>query len=83
MLKKMKFATLSNMGALGGLMLREISQTEKTKTVGYNLYEKFKKCNRAFPQRSVGKESACNSGDPSLIPGSGRSAGEGIGYLLV
>ena len=29
---------------------------------------------------SVGKESACNAGDPSLIPGSVRSAGEGIGY---
>ena len=32
-----------------------------------------------FPDSSVGKESACNVGDPSLIPGSGRSAGEGIG----
>ena len=31
---------------------------------------------------SVGKESACNAEDPSLIPGSGRSAGEGIGYPL-
>ena len=31
---------------------------------------------------SVGKESACSAGDPSLIPGSGRSAGEGMGYLL-
>ena len=31
-----------------------------------------------FPHSSVGKESACNAGDPSLIPGSGRSAGEGI-----
>ena len=31
---------------------------------------------------SVGKESACNARDPSLIPGSGRSAGEGIGYPL-
>ena len=29
---------------------------------------------------SVGKESTCNSGDPSSIPGSGRSVGEGIGY---
>ena len=29
---------------------------------------------------SVGKESARNAGDPSLIPGSGRSPGEGIGY---
>jgi len=35
-----------------------------------------------FPDSSVGKESACNAGDPSSIPGSGRSPGEGIGYLL-
>ena len=36
---------------------------------------------KGFPHISVGKESACNSGDPGSIPGSGRSAGEGIGYL--
>ena len=35
-----------------------------------------------FSDSSVGKESACNAGDPGLIPGSGRSAGEGIGYPL-
>ena len=35
-----------------------------------------------FPGSSVGKESTCNAGDPSSIPGSGRSAGEGIGYPL-
>ena len=35
-----------------------------------------------FPHSSVGKESACNGGDPGLIPGSGRSTGEGIGYPL-
>ena len=35
-----------------------------------------------FPGSSVGKESACNAGDPGLIPGSGRSAGEGIDYPL-
>ena len=29
---------------------------------------------------SAGKESACNAGDSSLIPGMGRSPGEGIGY---
>ena len=34
------------------------------------------------PDSSVGKESSCNAGDPSLIPGSGRSGGEGIGYPL-
>ena len=33
-----------------------------------------------FPDSSVGKESACNAGDPGSIPGSGRSTGEGIGY---
>ena len=35
-----------------------------------------------FPHCSVGKESACDAGDPGLIPESGRSAGEGIGYPL-
>ena len=33
----------------------------------------------SFPDSSVGKESAYNA-DPSSIPGSGRSTGEGIGY---
>ena len=37
---------------------------------------------KGFPDSSVGKESACNSGDPSSIPGSGRSAGEEIGHPL-
>ena len=36
----------------------------------------------AFPGSSAGKESACNAGDPSSIPRSGRSPGEGIGYPL-
>ena len=35
-----------------------------------------------FPDSSVGKESACNAGDPHLIPGSGISSGERIGYPL-
>ena len=29
------------------------------------------KIHTGFPDRSVGKESACNAGDPSLIPGLG------------
>ena len=32
--------------------------------------------------RSVGKESTCNAGGLGLIPGSGRSAKQGIGYPL-
>ena len=31
---------------------------------------------------SAGKEFTCNAGDPGLIPGSGRSGGEGTGYPL-
>jgi len=34
------------------------------------------------PDSSVGKESACNSGNPVLISELGRSTGEGIGYPL-
>ena len=35
-----------------------------------------------FPGGSNGKASACNAGDPGLIPGSGRSLGEGNGNPL-
>ena len=35
-----------------------------------------------FPDSLVGKESACNAGDPGSIPGSGRSTDKGIGYPL-
>ena len=62
------------------------------------IFEKYFKCFRynndilvklkyvpyswGFPDSSVGKESTCNAGDPSSIPGLGRSAGEGMGYPL-
>ena len=35
-----------------------------------------------FLHSSVGKESACNAGDPGSIPGSGRPTGEEKGYPL-
>ena len=38
------------------------------------------KCN--LPNGSVGKESACNAGDPDLNPGMGRSPGGGNGKPL-
>jgi len=37
---------------------------------------------RGFPGSSVSKESACSAGDQGLIPGSGRSPGEGNGNPL-
>ena len=49
---------------------------KKTKKLIYNTIY------LGFPDSSVGKESTCNAGDPSLIPGSGRSTGEGTGYPL-
>ena len=39
-------------------------------------------CHWGFLHSSVGKNSTCSAGDPSLIPGSGRSPGEGKGYPL-
>ena len=35
---------------------------------------------QGFPHSPVGKEFACNAGDPGSIPRVGRSPGEGIGY---
>ena len=37
---------------------------------------------QGFPDRSVGKEFACNAEDPSSTPELGRYPGEGIGYPL-
>ena len=37
---------------------------------------------RGLPCSSASKESTCNARDPGLIPGLGRSPGEGNGNLL-
>ena len=42
----------------------------------------FGRYHYAYPGDPGGKESACNEGDPGLIPGSGRSLGERNGNLL-
>ena len=47
-----------------------------TKILAFTLNE------MGFPDGSDGKESACNAGEPALIPGSERSPGEGNGYPL-
>ena len=39
-------------------------------------------CSKGFPGSFAGKESACNVGDLSSIPGLGRYPGEGKGYPL-
>ena len=45
--------------------------------IGYPL-----QCSWASPGGSNNKESACSAGDLGLIPGLGRSFGEGKGYPL-
>ena len=47
----------------------------------FSPYKKEKKL-RGFPGGSAGKESTCNAGDLGLIPGVGRSPGEGKSYPL-
>ena len=50
------------------------NQHERTHNTGPHI-----ELNLCFPGSSVGKESACNVEDLGLIPGSGRSPGEGNG----
>ena len=49
---------------------------------GKHQYFQMTRWSKGFPGSSAGKESAGNAGDPSSIPGSGRSPGEKIGYPL-
>ena len=55
---------------------------KQLRKIRINLKLKKKKKNKGFAGGSAGEESACSAGDPSSIPGSGRSSGEGIGYPL-
>ena len=57
-----------------GYMLRE-------ELVGFHDGVNERNKSKMMPKYWV-KKSACNAGDPSSIPGSGRSTGEGIGYPL-
>ena len=54
----------------------------KTHSRSASIVTKLVELFSGFPDDSVGKESAFNTGDPSLIPGLGRSPGEGKGYPL-
>ena len=56
--------------------VRWVNSVLLTKTV----WTEFLSLGGCFRHSSVCKESACNAGDPGLIPGSGSSPGEGIGY---
>ena len=51
-----------------------LNKSQNCDTFQNNLIKSF----RCFPDSSVGKESACNAGDPASILGLGRIPGEGI-----
>ena len=52
------------------------------KICGTSIYFKDIFMFMGFSDSSVGKESACNAGDLGLIPGLGRSPGEGKSYAF-
>ena len=57
---------------------REVSSPSKRKSLILTLHL----LDEAFCDSSVGKESACNTGNLGSIPRSGRSPGEGVGCPL-
>ena len=48
----------------------------------YEIFSLILRYSLGFPSSSTSKESACNAGDPDLVPGLGGSPGEGISYPL-
>ena len=81
---------LISMLCLKCLWMESASLGQQITISDYSLeYEEQKKksivtslVSRGFPGSSAGKESTCNAGDLGLIPGLGRSPGEGNGYPL-
>ena len=57
-------------------------KTESRQSTLIKIIEQISDRIGGFPHGSVGKESACNVGDPGSIPGLGRSPGEGHGHPL-
>ena len=48
--------------------------------IALNIFEDSYHASGGFSGSSADEESACNAGNPGLIPGLGRSPGKGIGY---
>ena len=56
----------------GGKNDKGTSELKDGKSIWFNV--------TGFPDSPIGKGSTCNAGDPSSIPGLGRSPGEGKAY---
>ena len=66
----------------GGLQSVGVPESDTTKHLTLITLISLSTTPRVFPDISIGKESACNEGDPGSIPGLGRCPGEGKGYPL-
>ena len=65
--------------SLISLLSKGLSRVFTSSTVWQHQFFRAQPSLVGFPSSSAGKEYACNAGDPGLIPGSGRSSGEGTG----
>ena len=73
----------TQMSSSHGLHLDILSEPlELCEPVGFVFFKIILHLLQGFPSSSDGKASSCNAGDAGLIPGSGRSLGEGNGNLL-
>ena len=66
--------------SLVGCRLWGLTESDMTKATQQQQQQQQQ---QSFPSSSVGKESACNAEEPSLILGSERSAGKWIGYPIL
>ena len=62
-----------------GKVTQRVGTKSKIEYIKHLVFGVIYKLNGSFTGSSAGKESACNAGDPSSIPGSGSSPGERIG----
>ena len=65
-----------------GKVTQRVGTKSKIEYIKHLVFGVIYKLNGSFTGSSAGKESACNAGDPSSIPGSGRSPRKRIGYPL-
>ena len=69
-------------GFLGGINVPHSIEVHQEETAAQMVTFRMGHEEWGFPGSSAGKESACNAGDPSSIPGSGGTPGEGLGCPL-
>ena len=70
------------MATHSSILFWRIPWTEEPGNLQTMGHKELDRADHGFLAGSIGKESACNSGDPGLLPGSGRSPAGGDGNSL-